>query len=236
MDAVEAATADYGGDDGAGGFGVGEADVAAAGVAVDGHFWDQGDADAGGDHAEEAAELAALEGDVGSDAGVSAGAEAEIAEAVAVAEHDERFPAQIFESESRSEGARVVFFQGGEERFGADGEEFEIFVVERESKDRDVDGEVAEAFDQDGRGFFEDAEFCIGIFFREGGGVGGHQIRRDRWNDADGDVAAEVGVFFGDTGAREVHLFEDCAGVRNEGAAGFGEADAAAEAIEEFHS
>ncbi len=154
LDGVEGAAAKDGGDDGAGGLGVTQAEVAAIGVAVivmsdvamssiagNGHFRNQRDADAGRDHPEKTAELLAFEGDVRSDAavGAGAGADAEVAEAVAVAEHDEGFAAEILEGEGFCGGARVVLGQYGEERLGADGGQFEFFVAQGESENRDVE-------------------------------------------------------------------------------------------------
>ena len=97
LDAVEAASVQNCGDDGAGCAGVAEAHVAAAGVPVYGHFGDERNADASRNHSKEAAELAALERDARRDAGIGAGGDAEVAEAVAVAQHDEGLSAEIFE-------------------------------------------------------------------------------------------------------------------------------------------
>lgn len=86
MEAGEGAAAEADGADGARGAGVGEGNVDAGGFFVEGHFGDQGDAHAGRDHAEEAAELATFEGDLRVQAGAIAGCESVFAEAVAVAE------------------------------------------------------------------------------------------------------------------------------------------------------
>ena len=59
--AAEGAATEDDGADGAGSFGVGDAHVAAGRFFVDGHFGDDGYAHACADHAEETAELAALE-------------------------------------------------------------------------------------------------------------------------------------------------------------------------------
>ena len=99
LHAVETAATQDSGDDGSSGLRIAEAHVAAGDIAVYGHFRNKRDADAGRDHSQQTAELSAFEGNVGRDAGAGAGVNAEIPEAVAVAQHDERFSAEIFERE-----------------------------------------------------------------------------------------------------------------------------------------
>src|SRR5580693_6367953 len=67
--ACERAPAEDDSADGARGLIVGDADVAAASALFDGHFRNDGDAHAGANHAEDAAELAALEDDLRIDPG-----------------------------------------------------------------------------------------------------------------------------------------------------------------------
>ena len=97
MDAGEGAAAETDGADGADGVIVGETDVRAGGFFVDGHFRDDGDAHAGGDHAEQAAELSAFEGDLRMEARAIACGQRVFAEAVAVAEKKKGLIAQIFQ-------------------------------------------------------------------------------------------------------------------------------------------
>jgi len=59
--------------DGAVGALVGDAHVAAAGIFLDRHFGNDGDAHAGADHVQKTGELAALENDLGVDARAAAG-------------------------------------------------------------------------------------------------------------------------------------------------------------------
>ena len=94
---VEAAPAQSGGDDGARRARVAETHIAAASVSVYGHFRDERDADTSCDHSKEAAELTALKRDARRDSGAGAGGDAEVAEAVAVAQHDEGLSAEILE-------------------------------------------------------------------------------------------------------------------------------------------
>ena len=100
---------------------VAQAHVETVSVPVDGHFRGERDADTGGDHSKEAAELAALERDARCDAGVGAGGEAEVAEAVAVTQHDEGLSAEIFEGKRFYPGPGMILGQHGEEWFGAEG-------------------------------------------------------------------------------------------------------------------
>ena len=94
---VETASAQDRGNDSTRSLNVTEPYVTAAQAAVDGHFREERDTDTGRNHSQETAELAAFEGDVRSNAGAGAGPNAEVSETVAVAQHDERFSAEIFE-------------------------------------------------------------------------------------------------------------------------------------------
>jgi hypothetical protein len=97
VEAGERAAAEADGADGAGGMIVGERDVGARRFFVDCHFGDEGNAHASGDHAEEAAELAAFEDDLRMEAGAVASGKRVFAEAVAVAKEQEGFSAEVFQ-------------------------------------------------------------------------------------------------------------------------------------------
>ena len=97
------------GADGAGSFGVGDAHVAAGRCFLDGHFWNDGNAHACADHAEEAAELAALENDLRMKTGAIASGDGGITKTMAVAEEQERFGAKIFQRKIAA-GGQFVFF------------------------------------------------------------------------------------------------------------------------------
>ena len=64
---------------------VGDAHITAMGVFLDGHFGNDGDAHAGANHAEDAAELSALEDDLRIDTGAVASGNGGVTETVAVA-------------------------------------------------------------------------------------------------------------------------------------------------------
>jgi hypothetical protein len=76
---------------------IGDADVAALRFFLDGHFGNDGNAHARADHAEETAELAALENDLRMKARAVAGGDRGVAETVAVPKEQEGFGAKIFE-------------------------------------------------------------------------------------------------------------------------------------------
>src|ERR1700733_9080184 len=129
LNAVETASAQDSGDDRSPSLRITEAHVAAGDVAVDSHFGDERDADTGRDHSQKAAELSAFKRDVGRDASACAGVNTEIAETVAVAQHDERLSAKVFEGERFCGGARMVSAQCGKKRLGANGEQLEVLVA-----------------------------------------------------------------------------------------------------------
>jgi hypothetical protein len=234
LDAIETAATENCGDDGARGLRIAEAHVAAGDVAVDGHFGDEGDADTGRNHSQKAAELSAFKSNAGRDAGARAGINTKIPEAVAVAQHDERLAAEIFEGERFCGGARMVFSQRRKQRLGSDAQQLQILVAQGERKNRDIDREVTQTFYEDGSRFFNDAKFCVRVFPGETGHIARYEVGRDSGDDADGDTAAKVGMLIGGAGARGFRLLQNCAGARNESAAGLGEANAATEAVEEF--
>src|SRR5271170_701433 len=118
-----------GGDDRARCARVTDTHIAASGVPIYGHFRGERDADAGGNHSKETTELAALERDARRDAGMRAGGNAEVPEAVAVAQHNERFAAEILEGKRFSRGAWMIPGQHSEERFGAQGKQLQVFVT-----------------------------------------------------------------------------------------------------------
>ena len=157
LDAVETASAEHGGHNRARSLSVAEPHVTAAYVAVNRHFRDERDTHTRRNHSQQTAELAAFEGNVRSNAGVHAGSDAEIAETVSVAQHDERFSAEIFKSERFCGRAWIVSFQHREQRLGADGEQLQILVAQWKSKNRDINGQVTQTFYQDRRRFFDDA-------------------------------------------------------------------------------
>ena len=92
----ERATAQDDRADGADSLFVGDGHVTARWILFNSHFWNDGNAHARTDHAEQATELAAFENNLGMEARTIAGGDGGIAKAVAVAEQQERFGAKVF--------------------------------------------------------------------------------------------------------------------------------------------
>ena len=82
--------------DDANGLLIGDMNVTALRFFFDGHLGNDGNAHACANHAEQAAELPAFENDLGMETGAVAGGNSRIAEAVAVAQQQEGFGAQVF--------------------------------------------------------------------------------------------------------------------------------------------
>ena len=82
--------------DGAGGLFVGDGNVTARWILFNNHFRNDGNTHACADHAEQTAELAALENNLGMKARTIAGGDGGVAKAVAVAEKQEGFGAKVF--------------------------------------------------------------------------------------------------------------------------------------------
>ena len=97
LDAVETSAAENGCHNRASGTIVVEAYIATAGGPVYGHLGNERDADTGGNHPQNAAELITLEGYVRRNARVGAGGDAEVAETMPVAQHDKGFSAETLE-------------------------------------------------------------------------------------------------------------------------------------------
>src|SRR5580658_10391641 len=136
---VKTASTQHRGDDGSSSLKITEAHVAAGDVAVDSHFRDERDADTGRDHPEETAELSAFKHNVGRNAGACAGGNTQIPETMAVAQHNERFSAEVFEGQRFCGGKRMIYAQCRKKRLGSDGEQLQILVAQRQCKNRHID-------------------------------------------------------------------------------------------------
>src|SRR6202030_187561 len=133
----------------------GETHVAAAGILLDGHFGNDGDAHAGAHHVQEAGELAALENDLWIDASAAAGGYRGVAKAVAIAQEQKRVGAEIGERKRAAGGELVTGRERGEEALGEQGSGFEFAAAHRQSEDGEVQSAGAEAIEEDGRDFLE---------------------------------------------------------------------------------
>lgn len=86
VSAGERAATENDGADGAGGCGIGDTNIATGRCFVDGHFGDDGYAHACADHAEETAELAALENDLRMKTSTIASGDSSVTKAMAIPE------------------------------------------------------------------------------------------------------------------------------------------------------
>ena len=131
VEAGEGAAAKDDGADGAGGFVVGDAHLAAARIFLDGHFGDDRNAHSGANHAEDAAELATLENDLRIEAGTIARGYRGVAKAVTIAQQQERLLAEILERKRTAAGERVLSWKRGEEAFGEEWKGVELVAANR---------------------------------------------------------------------------------------------------------
>jgi hypothetical protein len=182
------------GADGARGLGIGDAKIAAAGGAVDGHLRNDGNTHAGGNHAEQARKLAALENDARVKAGAIAGGNGGVAKAVSITKEQEGLGAKIFEGDGVAFGEFMFGRNGGEETFGEERKSFEFVAADGKSEDGDIDGAGAESIEKDGRDFFDDGNLRLRKFAGEGRELCGEKIRRDGGDDAESEAAA-YGIF-----------------------------------------
>jgi hypothetical protein len=233
VDAGEGAAAEPDGTDCTDSLIVGEEDVGAGRFFVDGHFRHDGNAHASGDHADKAAELATFEHDLGMKARAVAGGESVFAETVAVAKEEEGFGAKILQRKIAVASEWVRFGNGGEERFGKNGEGFKFVAADGQSQQREINGGGAEAFKKHRSDFLHDGNVRLRKFAREVGQVRRKKIGSNGGNDADGDGATH-GIFLVSQVAASCFEFaQHGTGARQECLANFGEAHGAAEAIEE---
>ena len=222
--------------DSAGGVTVGQGNVGAMEFFLEGHFGDKRDTHPGGDHAEEAAELATFENDLWVQSSAIAGGQRIFAEAMAVAEEEEGFGAKLFQSQRATAGQRVLMRQSGEDGLGEDGEGFEFVAPDGESKEGEVDRGGAKTVEEDGCDLFNDGDFSFGKFWRKFREVQREEIRSDGRNDAYGDGTAHRVFLLSEIAAGSFEFMENGAGAREKGLADFGETDRAAETVEETGS
>ena len=97
LNATETAPTQNGDHDGASGTSIAEAHIAAASVPVYCHLRNERDPNASGNHPENTTELVTLEGNVRRDARMGARSYAEVAETVAIAQHDKGLSAKALE-------------------------------------------------------------------------------------------------------------------------------------------
>jgi len=155
------------------------------------------------------------------------------AETVAIAKEKEWVVAKILQRKGFESSEGVFLGDGCEKRLGANGKGFEFVAADGESKKSEVDGGGAEALEEQRRDFLDDGDFGVGEFARKRGEVGRKQIRRDGRDDSDRDGTAHRIALLGEVAASCFEFAQDGAGAREKGPADFGEADGAAETVEE---
>jgi hypothetical protein len=210
-----------------------DADEAARGGSIDGHFRDNGNAHVRADHREETGEVAALKNDAGVKASAIAGGNGGFAETVSIAEQKERIEAKVGEAKRRSTGQFVLFGKRGQEAFRKKRKGLEVVAADGQSQNGKIDGAGAETVEQDGSNFLGDGELDLGKFTGERSEQRRKEIGRDGGNDADGQRTADRLLTLDDITFGGGEFVEDRTSARQEGFAEFGKADGTAKAVEQ---
>ena len=140
--------------DSACGGGIIDAHETASRFLFDSHFRNDGDAHSGADHAEKAAELAALKNNLWMQAGSIARRDGGIAEAVAVAQEKKGLGAQVLESKRATLGEFVADGQRGKEALREQRKAFEFVAANRQREYGEVHFAGAQLVEQDRRNLF----------------------------------------------------------------------------------
>ncbi len=177
--------------------------------------------------------MAALENDAGVEAGTVAGCDGGVAEAVAVAEKEEWIAAEIGELQCGVARELVFFRERGEEAFGEERVGFEFVAANWKGQDGEVDGASAESIEENRGDFFGDGEMDFGKFAGEDGEARGEPVGGDGGNSADDDGAGFGLQAFGEFVFGAGKFVQDGTSSREKCLAEIGEADGAAETIEE---
>ena len=167
VDTCERAAAKDHGADGPCGFVVGDSDITAISALLDRHFGNNRYAHAGSNHAEDTAELAALEDDLRMDSRTVASGNGGVAEAVPVAKEQKRFLAEIFQGNGAPIGERVLVGKRSEQSFGEERRCIELMAANGQGQYSDIHSAGAETLQQDGSDFFDDSDINLGKLTRE---------------------------------------------------------------------
>jgi hypothetical protein len=212
---------------------IGNADVAALSLFLDGHFRNDGNAHARADHTEKTAELAAFENDLRMETRAVAGGNGGIAEAVAVAQEQEGFGAEIFEGERLTGGEFVFLGEYSEEPLGQQRKSIEFVATDGKRKDGDVNGSRSQTVEKDGCNFLHDGEPNLGELAREASKARREEVGSDSRNNTDGDGTADELFAFDDIASGGFQFAKDGAGAREKRFAKLGKPNGAAEAVKE---
>ena len=143
---------------GAHSFFVGDMDVMASRILLDGHFRNYGDAHSGAYHAYETTELATFKNNLGKEVSAIASGDSSLAKTVAVAEQKEWFGAEVFQGKRAALSEFVVLWKGGEEALSEQRGSFEFVATDGKREDGDVNGARTEAVQKDRRNFFHNTQ------------------------------------------------------------------------------
>jgi hypothetical protein len=232
-DSGERAAAEDDGPEGAGSIGVGDPDITAEGALFDSHLGNNGDADACANHAEDAAELAALEDNLRIHPGAVARGNGGVTEAVTVAKEQEWFLAEILQGDGAPIRERVLVRKRGEQAFGEERNGVELVAANGQSEEGDIHGAGAEALQQDGSDFFDDSDLDLRKLAHEEGEMRRKEIGRDGGNDADRERTADGILALPDVALGGLEFAEDSAGAGKKCLAEICKADGAAKAVEQ---
>jgi len=211
---------------------VGDTDVVARRILFDGHFWNYGDTHSGAYHADETTELATFKDNLGMKVGAIASGDGGLAKAVAVAEQQEWFAAEVLQGKGAALSESVVSRQGGEEPLSEQRGGLEFVAPDRKSKDGDVDRTCTKPVKKDWRDFFCDAEKGLRKFARERSEECWEEIGGNRGNDADADWSANGALALDNVASSGLKFAENRTGPRQECLTYVGEPHGAAQSVE----
>jgi len=231
--ASKGAAAQHHGADGARSVFISNAHVPASRLFVDGHLWNDGNAHARAHHAQQAAELPALEHDLRMEARAVTRGNCGIAKTVAIAQEQEWFGAKVLERKG-AERAQFVFpGERGVEPLRQQGECIKFVAAYGKRQDGDVHGAGAETLEKDRRNFFDDGELDLGKFARESREARWQEVRGNGGNHTNRDGPADEFLSFDDVTFGGLEFAKYGAGSRQKRFAEFGNPDGAAEPVEE---
>jgi hypothetical protein len=170
---------------------VGDMDVMASRILLDGHFRNYGDTHSGAYHAYETTELATFKNNLRKKVSAIASGDGGLAKAVAVAEQKEWFGPEVLQGKRAALSEFVVPRKSGEETLSEQPGCFEFVAPDGKSKDGDVNRTGTKAVKKDRRNFFCDAEKGLRKFARERSEERREEIRGNSGNDADADWSAD---------------------------------------------
>lgn len=227
-----AATEDYCADD-ANGLAVRDAYVTASSALLHGHFWNDGHAHSRADHAQNAAELAALENNLRMQARAIACRDGGIPETMAVAQEKKRFRSKILKRERAAVGERMLFRERSEKALGEKRETVELLTADGQGQNGDIHFARADTFEERRRNVFDHAELRLRKLAREKRQPRRKKVRRHGRDHSNADGAADRIFALNDIAFGGLQFTQHSSGARKKGHADIRETNRAAEAIEQ---